>query len=92
MSNTGYDRSLGTSKKEQGIITPPQPKHHHCGCWYLGKDLTSMCQIHQDSFRNLMNNLQQLKKMQEEQSKEEAKKQAKQVSKAMKPKAEPVTA
>ena len=33
MNNTGFDKRLGTSKREQGIITPKQPKRLKCGCW-----------------------------------------------------------
>jgi len=29
-----WNRKLGTSKKEQGIITPKQPRQHKCGCVY----------------------------------------------------------
>lgn len=58
MSNTGWDRSLGTSKKEQGIITPPHPHQWKCGCWYLGQQLLTMCKVHSDAFQNLVKNLQ----------------------------------
>jgi hypothetical protein len=47
MSNTGWDRSLGTSKREQGIITPKQPHRRKCGCWFRGAEIYQLCNDHQ---------------------------------------------
>lgn len=57
MPTTGWDRSLNTSKNEQGILTPPQPHRWHCGCWFRGRDLMSMCHTHDMAFRQLVKNL-----------------------------------
>lgn len=27
-----FDRKLGTSKREQGVITPKRPRDYKCGC------------------------------------------------------------
>lgn len=43
MSKTGWNRKLGTSKKEQGIITPKSPRRKKCGCWYQDKKRIFMC-------------------------------------------------
>lgn len=58
MAKTGWNRSLGTSKKEQGILTPPAPHKWNCGCLYIGKDLVQMCTVHTDAFRNMVIALQ----------------------------------
>lgn len=47
MANTGWDRSLGTSKREQGIVTPPHPKFHKCGCVFLSRKLQTLCVAHE---------------------------------------------
>ncbi len=32
MNSTGFNKKLGTGKREQGIITPKAPKRLKCGC------------------------------------------------------------
>ena len=46
MSKTGWKRELHTSKREQGIVTPPQPRRKSCGCWFKGDDLFQYCVEH----------------------------------------------
>jgi hypothetical protein len=46
MANTKWNRSLGTSKREQGIVTPKQPRKHKCGCWYRSGALLTTCKDH----------------------------------------------
>lgn len=67
MANTGWQRHLGTSKREQGIITPPDKRIKRCGCWYRGHELVEMCDIHKDGLDNILKNMQQLAKMQKAQ-------------------------
>jgi hypothetical protein len=45
---TEWDRSLGTSKEEQGVETPPQPRPHKdsCRCLYRGGFLYELCYSH----------------------------------------------
>lgn len=45
-NKNGWDRSLGTSKEEQGIITPKQPHRRACGCWFRGDVLYQLCDEH----------------------------------------------
>ena len=46
-----YNRKLGTSKKEQGIETPKQPRVRNCGCIYEFKNkkwvARMLCNLHQ---------------------------------------------
>lgn len=72
-----WNRKLGTSKKEQGIITPPPPRYKKlkngklkCHCLFRGKDLWQECYPHifwrkQQEMLNEM-----IKKFQEEAKKE----------------------
>lgn len=49
MAKTGWDRSLGTSKREQGIITPKAPRRKSCGCEFRGIELFRVnwrCETH----------------------------------------------
>lgn len=62
VSSTGWDRSAGTSKKEQGILTPPQPRRHHCGCWYRGTELWQICNPHQQGLAKIIGELQRMAK------------------------------
>jgi hypothetical protein len=48
MTKTGWNRALGTSKREQGIITPKQPRRHKCGCWYREGIAISFCEVHEE--------------------------------------------
>ncbi len=52
-NKNGWDRSLGTSKKEQGIITLPPPRYKKfkngklkCHCLFRGKELWQECYPH----------------------------------------------
>lgn len=52
-NKNGWDRSLGTSKKEQGIVTPPPPRYKRasdgklaCKCLFRGKELWQECYKH----------------------------------------------
>lgn len=75
-----WNRKLGTSKKEQGIITPPPPRFKKfkngklkCHCLFRGKDLWEECYSHinQREQRQLMDKW--IKKMNEENKKKEVK-------------------
>lgn len=47
MAKTGYNRKLGTSKKEQGIFTPTRPEVLKCGCLMRNKLITRRCVWHE---------------------------------------------
>lgn len=60
-NKTGWDRSLGTSKAEQGIvrIPPPRLKKDCKKCWFRGKEpyrIAEWCFIHnQDNIMKKLN-------------------------------------
>ena len=79
-NKSGFDKKLGTSKREQGIITLKAPRFKkwangtlRCHCLFRGKDLWQECYPHifQKEQQRLMDEF--IKKMNEENKKKEAK-------------------
>lgn len=82
-NKNGWDRSLGTSKKEQGIVTPPPPRYKRlsngklaCHCLFRGKDLWQECLQHvmwkrqQALMQELMESMQKEEETKKDESKE----------------------
>ncbi len=59
-AKSGWKKSLGTSKLEQGIATHKTPRRHSCGCWYIERKLWQMCDPHQQGLAAIVGQLQDL--------------------------------